>query len=672
MPLPPEEKGAGGRARLMALLLALAAVTITLSLLEWKLPYYFLCDDNRSYTLPLFAFEWNSLFRHGSLGLFNFHQFLGNPNDAASAVLFPPVYASAALSELFSGGAFLTLDILAWGHLLAAAAGMFLLLEAAGAALPAAAFAAAAWGLSPFAVMISSSWWITLPAAVYLPWGHYFLLKARQGNLRTGITGLTTAKLFLLLSGYTQYLIYISICEILFCLMLCWRDFEELKRTASTFVSSCALALLLSAPMFMPTIAHMPQTADRAGIMDYKAFTTNPLPLKAWLYGQTNPFSDSGTVMDDLRPLYKKHFALNLSHSIAHLGYITLAGLALCLLYRRELAGGRISMSLGLSALVCLLWAANAFAPLEYKLPLLNRFRWHFKIGLLTSFYLTALGALGLAALYKRLVNRPLAAAALWLALPLCAANALAVLLARPDRSFSPSPDSIPLSEPHREQLAEGRIFSLGYVSGTDFDPYSLGFNYASLWQLSHFSGYDAIVLKTNKDAVFGLNFLAAYNGIIYPNAVGYFRKWNVRWYVVKKSEDARYCPQLSAFGIMPVFIGENRVIYEDRLAGPLVALNGSGLPYSIKGPALEIETDGKGGALEVAVLHNPYLSFEADGRKMLPEMNKDRQLSLQLPPGTRKLRLRYSNPWFTAGAWIAAFTGLLAAILLFLPRTRK
>jgi len=329
-------------------------------------------------------------------------------------------------------------------------------------------------------------------------------------------------------------------------------------------------------------------------------------------------------------------------------------------------------MALGLTALVCLLWSANALAPVEYRLPLLNRFRWHFKVGLLTSFYLTALGALGVAALYGSMAKKPAAARTLWLALPLCAFNALLVFLSRPDRSFSPSPDAIPLSEPHAASMREGRIFSLGYVSGVDHDPYSLGFNYASLWGLSHFSGYDAIVLKSNKDAVFGLNFLAAYNGVIYPNAVEYFRKWNVRWYVVKKSEDARYCPQLAGFGIMPAFIGEKRVIYEDPKAAPLITVNRQPVPYSIKGPYLEIETDGNGGTLEAAILYNPYLSFKTGNGTIVPAETATHSISAQIPPGTARLRLVYANPWFNAGAWTAALTALAGLILLFLPRTRK
>ena len=112
----------------LALLLASLA---WLAGLQAAFPSYFLWDDNATFFLPQYAFNWRTLAEHGELPLVSFHQYLGYlyHGSGQSAVLYPVVYLAAGLSQALLGDLRHTMDVLATLHLAAGALAMSVLLR---------------------------------------------------------------------------------------------------------------------------------------------------------------------------------------------------------------------------------------------------------------------------------------------------------------------------------------------------------------------------------------------------------------------------------------------------------------------------------------------------------------------------------------------------------------
>ena len=86
-----------------ALLAALAVLLAFFAIFQLRAPYYFLQDDNRTFSLPAFSYAYETLAGHGRFALYNFHQLLGVPVFQETPVFYPFVYVSVFLSKLFFG-----------------------------------------------------------------------------------------------------------------------------------------------------------------------------------------------------------------------------------------------------------------------------------------------------------------------------------------------------------------------------------------------------------------------------------------------------------------------------------------------------------------------------------------------------------------------------------------
>lgn len=93
-------------------ILLVIVLSVLFLLLELKYNYYFLQDDNRDYSLPLFVHNYHSL-QNGELALYNFHQFLGYSSFATgqSHALDPIAYLSTFLSYFFFHHYYATIDV---------------------------------------------------------------------------------------------------------------------------------------------------------------------------------------------------------------------------------------------------------------------------------------------------------------------------------------------------------------------------------------------------------------------------------------------------------------------------------------------------------------------------------------------------------------------------------
>ena len=199
------------------------------------------------------------------------------------------------------------------------------------------------------------------------------------------------------------------------------------------------------------------------------------------------------------------------------------------------------------------------------------------------SFYLVLLSAFGADALFRsvkalagcraRATRSALRASIIACLMALQAGNFLALYAVLPEHSLGRHPDAVPLRAEHA-LFGQGRVLSIGYGIETDGSDSMhvtarlLGYNYATLFDLDHFAGYDVVLPQRNADATFGFNYTSVVGfrpGLTVP--VDYLRHWGVKWYLL----DGRI-PLDSVPGLVRVDADRTRIVLEDPQALPLVS----------------------------------------------------------------------------------------------------
>jgi hypothetical protein len=248
-----------------------------------------------------------------------------------------------------------------------------------------------------------------------------------------------------------------------------------------------------------------------------------------------------------------------------------------------------------------------------------------------------------------------------------------------PQKMFSRHLDKIPFEEPLINTLVDGRIASIG-LDEHQFDGYivygnsvpSMGFNYATLFGLYHFGGYELLVSEKNSKASMDLNYYSMFyarpDTIINLAAdlpLNHLRKWGVRWYIV----DSRI--PLKEGGQIQLFHSDRfRNIYLDSAARPFVfwqdTLESSGTRFSFCTNTIGIDTErATGGDLILNILHNPFFIATVDGKTAELTETADSQLLLRVPDGRHHVTVTYRDPYFFRGCALSG-TGVLLILAVF------
>jgi hypothetical protein len=639
--------------------------------LEHVSPYFFLEDDNRDYSLPLLVHFYRAL-AGGEIGQFNFHQFLGNPCLASSPVFYPPMYFSVWLSKLFTGDVQWSMDIFAFLHTLVSAPGMYFFLRKAGLGEKASFWGGAALAINTYTAFVGASWWIIFPVLGFIGWLNYLLLCLAEAPTLYNMLLLTAVRVALFYSGYAQYFLYEFLMEALLALLIFRKKPWDAR--AKKFVFEYVYGVLLTSacalPLVLPTMAHMALSADRSTALVFGSFTSIKYRIDLWLLGQVYPFFDTLLTQNQFLHwrLTNPGFAAFMIPYTSHTGYVSLAAVILLLCkYRAELRARQYFMPLALCAGMALLWASGALNHIIYLLPLLNRFRWTFKVGIFVTFYTLALAACGLDTLLNATADAKRRNTIFTLAVALTFLDLGILYAGNYQHSFIRHDVPNPIAEPLQKELSDGRIFTLGYMTGADFDPGGIGFNYATQWGLYHFAGYDSFVTKNNFEAALKLNYISSYCGIMHENAIKYYRNWGIKYYVVKRSKAAAYAEQLAPFGIMPRYEDARRVVFFDPQAKPLVYRDGDDAPvnFTAKTNRLDFETDfSTASTVAAAFLYNPNFTATLDGAPAPVVENRLHQLSLSVPSGKHSAAFIYRDPKLALGFYLGLL-GLAALALL-------
>jgi len=651
---------------------------IMLVVMEARYPYFFLQDDNRTYHLPYYVHNLKALLG-GELPLFNFNQYLGTPVSFLSAQFYPLNYLAMLLSRVFLGHYFGAMEFIAAIHLMVAAVGFYRFSRRFGLEELSCCFGAIAWTFSPFVITVGNSWIHTLGYAAYLPWILSFSIRQIDGFNGKNFLLLLLFRLLTILLGFPQSVLYMATFDLLLVTMLYIAREKKCSRQ-ELILSYCGnylLLLVVSLPFLLQLFREAALSFNRKNVLSWEEYTLYSYRIVDWLNGLLIPFHDNGNHLFG---------ELNL---VSHVGYVTVFFVlaALCIgkksKYRREI------LIFALLALFSFLWSADIIiTKIFYYLPLFNKLRYPFKLQFFTGFFLVILAAFGFnfIAAWLREKCRSGAMIILCTILFLHGLNFLALYTLLPQRMLSNHLDKPPFTEPLKERMTDGRIVSAGpdvvwdgerVVPGNTVP--TLGYNFAMLWGVQQFGGYEALLSERNFTAAMGLVNNSIFN--VAPDTaldfnadvpLEYLRKWGVKWYVIN-----REIPLAGTDGLELVHSDRYRNVLHDPAGKPLVywaeGLNSSVPEFRFRANSVEIATHGGGeGLLTINVLYHPFFRGYLDGKEVPVAETEAGQISIVVPAGYHRIRLEYVDATFRKGLLVSMTFMLSAAILWGVIRSKK
>lgn len=630
------------RTQVVCLLLALAAVLVPL---ELKYPYYFLQDDNRDYMLPWLVHNWRSLLT-GEVPLYNFHQYSGLPSlGSASGALYPPGYVAALFSGALFGHPFATVDLMVVFHLASGALGWLALFRLLGLSPIAAIYGALACGLNSFLLYAGSSWMCVSALGAWFPWMLYFGLSLLRGPTLANWLGLMAVRLLLFYHGYIQYFLYAAILEVLALAGIAWADGTR-RRPLLLYFSSWVYVALLSAPLLLPMWRQTQESAFRQAQVPFTEFVTYSVRPASWVAGLLNPFSQR--VPTDLGAAIPY---------LSHVGYLAVILIVIVpfALWGSPAVEKRLALLWLALAAASLSLAMGSFAAELYQIPIYNRWRWPFKYLVFANFFLAGLSALVLDQVLRKRIAAPFQRIVGSLCVVFLAANYLLLYAGTPPKPFRTHLERVPFDEPLREVLGRGKIFTMGFPWAAPRPASAIAFDYATLWGLYHFAGYEPLVPRTNADLALDLQYLASFDGQPGELPWTHLRRWGVRWYVTPSADPL----PLTLYGLTARYADTERRFFEDPKAQGLVFWEdgrADSVDYQILTNSIQLRVSSKeAGQLCLNFLWHPLFQVRVDGRPGSLRANSYGQMLLDIPAGEHSIEVRFHDPEFSAGLQIAA-----------------
>jgi len=691
---------------------------IMLTIMEIRQPYFFLQDDNCDSYICQYVHSLRSV-TQGEFPLYNFHQlggisFLGK-GQTGQLNLF--VYIGGALSKLFLGHLCGTVDAVAWLYLIAGAIGMLILLEKVFSLSRVASITGAiAWSFNSFSIYCGSNWIIAIILTGTMPWivlGTNYLMNHK------GIKALIIAaipKVFLFYGGHPQYFVYAVLFDYIFVLSRIFIDTPKGSRAKAegkftlNYFFSGLLVTLWSLPLLGPMWGAMNDSVDRSGKLIFGTFINNKYRLGDFVLGIFLPIlkydiTDSEFIEDGIEVGIIDTIDA-IQKNMSHFGYILLIafilGIVHLILKRSDLrkSGDNVVKKTAVCVpglIIAFLWATSGwFNRIIFFIPVLNRFRYPFKLMQFALFFMIIIAAVMLSYIFKELLaNKNRIKNILSAAFPLIECiNLLALYLVLPVRYFGVyTVSAIPFEEPFYDNLAGARYVTLmdapdywdkeNNLTRTGYDTAAtLAYNYATYYGLNNRSGYD--LMMTEETLIACSDFIYIGDDICgdvsepYENMVEFMRYSGVSYYVTLP-ENADYLEEyFEPYGITRCYDDGTRVIFYDALAYPMV--------YTSDGYALELDehvnyltvtTPDKfeGGSVTVNYTHNRKFIATVDGQETaITDPGDYSNMTVSgLSAGSHTITFRYVDNTFRNCLIVSlAGTVILAAAVLIKNSKRK
>jgi len=651
-----------------ALLAVVAMGSFLFLALELRWPYYFLQDDGLELFLPYYVHNWRSLLA-GKLPLYDFHIYAGVPHLSVgqTGVFYIPQYVAMFLSESVWGHPFAMLDVMALMHALIAVVGGYVLLRYMGATDTAAAFGALT-AFTGFFVWVGRMFPVALMLCAWFPWMVWASLRylEKPGTARAG--WLMFFRLGLLYGGQTQFFVLAMIFEHLFALgyWLAARR-EGPKMRCLGYLLLDVPTALLGLPFLLPMWVQAGRSLDRSRPLSYSEFSSLHIPPVFWFLGQLFVF---------IKIHMRKHLVIARSIPyVSYIGYLpALLPLGAGMLWKKRSSTRPWLIACGACFAISLLWCWNVLGPLIYHLPILNRFRWPFKLIYFAGFFQCLVAALVLA-LFSRRWQR--------IAIVILVVNSIAVFCFLPNHAWNVREHPVPLRSPWQESLKDGRYMVIS--RNPVFFPLKqyVERNYSVFWGLDNFLGYEPLLPRLNGTVLLGRRmtyfekFEGSYDGAVDQTVLEHLRKWSVK-YVLVDPELSYVSGQLAGAGYKVQTVKQGWTLWEDPGAesrvhwGDAGGKSGSdaGIHWVEHINSIDVYLQQwPGRELIFAFAANHGLETCIAGRCNPVGDSADGLIRVDVPPGTRHVRLVYHNGLFLPSIIIALITLMGYGFLLFRSR---
>ena len=219
----------------------------------------------------------------------------------------------------------------------------------------------------------------------------------------------------------------------------------------------------------------------------------------------------------------------------------------------------------------------------------------------------------------------------------------------------------------------DGRIFTLKMNTQPDNSYQFLAYNYATMFDLYHFSGYSPFYSDLNSRLTWGVNHYNSYNYALNTDKLAYLSKWSVKYIL---TSDLYYASTLKQLRRIAVANGVG--VYENTEAKPFA--------YNPDNPKQKIDFNFGVNHIDiypnnitphelrvsVAPLPRFYL-FINDKKIGRISQQEDEPITIDVPINTHKVTIRYIDNLFIYGVIICLITILgLTGAKIYLDNKRN
>jgi hypothetical protein len=651
-----------------SVLLLLFFISVFFFILEYREPYFFLWSDNANQFLSYYVNNWNSLIVQHQIPFVNFHQFSGQTYLAQgqSGVLYPLGYLGVMISKLISDDIFLTIDALAYIHLVMAGLAFFFLLREFKITGKLGILGALLWVTLPFSVLLAKSWIATSFFAAFLPLNFLFLERLIKSHRTKDMLWLSVVKALIFFQGNIQWLAVLFILEWLFILLKfifgynfrkklsalkterenCWQFFSRY------FISLVFFGILIF-PLFVSVFYAQSISALRSQKLTLFEALSNSLSMDVFLRAQYFRF--------------RQYYIFASGSQLFFMGPIIFATILFnfkSLVKRKKII---IYFITGCFALIISTKASEIF----YHLGL-GYFRWSFRYFIFFAFFLELVFLMILSGFQA--IRRK------WAYLFVLVAIILNVVVIF-RMSNNSAIEKFQVAQTYNKNEVKrvddilnqkpGKIFTL-WTRRVDPRKYYKFYShdYATLFDKYHFGGYDALVSKINDKVSLHLNRTNTFEGPLSRDVLDYLSSWGVRYFITQNNRESK--EGLRKFAQLQVR-SENQdiALYENALARPLVYSKEGGndirFTQGVNNVIAYLDSSDSG-IIVFNFVSIPGFYYSINGGEFEKIDSGDKPMEIVYPKNTNKIEVKYIDKNFF-WALLCSFvlgSGLLVLVCIF------
>ena len=643
------------------LVITILLTGIWLLFLETNHPLFFTNYDGITYNLSYYTHNWRSIIDYQTIPLINFHQSLGQTHlpSTHSNVLSPLPYIAFGLSKLFFSDTFHVIEIMAIFYRLAGAVVMFLFLKQLKTPPALCLLGSLVWSTYPYLVTLGAVWPPDNNLILYLPLNFLLLnIFTTKPQIKSAVL-LTLPKLWFFFGSYVEHTFWVLFFELLIVITIMLKKIDRggIKPAVSLltlYLLSIMIFLLASTPLLLPMYEAQINSYFRSTPLSKTDFSSFPTRLKT--------FTDAQLFKYHPQTLWKAN------SSIYYVGIFNLALLLLLFVRKiRHRTKAHRTPLYGTIALIAYLLSTSLYGYL-YELPIISHFARAHKTVPFFIFFLT-LAIIGIASAVAE-TSKALGKKAIYSIVFLSLAINILVVWNNKDTAWSIKELSSPLTIVQKDIRPErGRTFS--FVDKLDYEDYSFTtYNFASLYGLNDFAGYDTLIAKINYELTLYLDAKAVFLGFPDKDLLDYLSSWSVRYLITRNNINAQnYFNQHAQ--LKPLYQDEAILLYENTNALPYVyspTEPKKTVPHEFRVNEVNIyPTDHTPHQLIVNIAPLPRYVVYFDDRKIGRVVPAYGPIMINVPADTTHILVRYEDPLFQLGVtlFLATWLSLLLIYLI-------